>query len=611
MKYKRNRKQTRGTNSVNYQGLEDRRLLAVTAFQNEGQVVVRGDGFANEAIVEQVSDQLQVTFGSGEAFAFNFGGVSSVRFVGAGGDDVFTNLTNLDTIAAGGNGNDRITTGGGNDRIFGGDGNDIITTSGGNNLLNGFTGNDTINGGSGIDTIFSFDGNDIIDAGAGDDFVVAGAGDDVVTAGAGSDTVFASDGDDTINGDGGNDFLYSQGGIDEIFGGEGNDLLRGGTGNDRLVGGDGNDRILGENGNDVVNGNDGSDVVFGGDDADMLHGDGGNDLLFGGLGDDIIRGGTNSDQIRGNEGNDDLFGDAGNDRVAGDSGDDFLDGGVGVNVILGDAGVDEIIGTANDVVRGGAGDDLIELSAGSGEAASFLGNFADFRVTQTGSVLYVRDTTGTEGLDSITGADTLRFADQVREATPDVLRRVVIQPIVASNSNGTNAAEFLGNAQQELTIKRLVDEIFLQADIDIEWNAPRNFNDTFTNVGNNNSRPTSDLNTIVNNGDNAGVGNTDPLIIDAYFVEVVPGFGNENDNVANGLAFVDANGTAIHIGDDLPTFASGRDVAARVVAHELGHNLGLDHVDDSNNLLGLTGNGAIITSAQRAIILNSSFAREV
>ena len=54
------------------------------------------------------------------------------------------------------------------------------------------------------------------------------------------------------------------------------------------------------------------------------------------------------------------------------------------------------------------------------------------------------------------------------------------------------------------------------------------------------------------------------------------------ENVANGLAFVDGNGTAIHIGDNLPTFEMTIREMWRPasVAHEIGHNLGLNHVSN-------------------------------
>ena len=611
---RRSTRTSRQAKSVNYHGLEDRRLLAVTANLVGSEVVIGGDAQSNTVLVQQVGDNLEVSVQYQGSFTFDFANVSSLRFVGRAGDDVFTNQTNLDTIASGNDGNDRITTGNGTDRIFGNDGNDILSSSGGDNFFNGWSGNDIITGGSAEDRIFAFDGNDTISSGLGNDFVVAGNGDDTVTAGSGNDTVFGNSGNDTINGNDGNDLLFGQAGVDEVFGDAGNDRIRGGTENDTLHGGTGDDRFDGEGGNDVIHGNDGRDVIFGGADADTLHGDAGEDFLLGGLGDDTIHGGDQSDQIRGNEGNDNLYGDSGNDRVAGDDGDDTLDGGVGNDVVLGDDGADEIVGSSSDFVRGGAGDDTITLGSGGGDTAAFLGNYSNFLVTEAGDLLYVRDTTGNEGLDSIIGADSISFADQTRAAAADVNKRITIQPIIVSNSNGSNTAEFLGNAEQEATIKRLIDEIFLQANVDIEWEAVRTWNNTFANVGSSTTRPTSDLNTVVNNGDNAGIGNSDPLIIDAYFVEIAAGFSNQSNNVANGLAFVDANGTTIHVGDNLPTFSSGREVVASVVAHELGHNFGLDHNNVIDNLL-YTGSqpseGNDITAAQRNVIQNSQFSQNI
>ena len=578
---KRTRRQ-KSSKSVSYSGLEDRRLLAVTANFNAGEVVIGGDAFDNHVIVQRVDDSLRVSVVNESTFNFDFDSVESLRFIGRNGNDIFNNETNIRTVAAGNNGNDRLISGNGNDRLFGDAGNDIITSSGGTNTLNGAGGNDTITGGTGLDTIFGFDGDDVINSGAGDDYIVAGDGDDTIDAEGGADTVFASAGNDTVYGGAGGDFIYGQAGIDNLFGEAGNDLIRGGLGNDTLIGDAGDDRILGEDGIDELRGNDGRDVIFGGDNADTIYGDDGFDFLYGGLGNDDIYGGASSDQIRGNEGNDNLYGEAGNDRVAGDDGDDFLDGGAGSDTVLGDAGEDEIVGSSTDFVRGGEGDDLIGLSSSGGDIAAFLGNYANFAVTEQGSVLFVRDTTGNEGLDAITGADSIRFNDQTRAAEADVVKRIFVQPIIVSNSNGSNTAEFFGNLEQEITIKRLIDEIYLQANVDIEWLSATTYNNNFANVGTSNPRPTSDLNTIIQNGDNAGVGNSDPIIIDAYFVEVVPGFENKSNNVANGLAFVNGNGTAIHIGDNLPgRDDDSRDVAARVVAHEIAHNLGLNHVSDT------------------------------
>lgn len=189
-----------------------------------------------------------------------------------------------------------------------------------------------------------------------------------------------------------------------------------------------------------------------------------------------------------------------------------------------------------------------------------------------------------------------------------ITQAVTVQPIVVSNDDGSNTAEYFGNTTQQAIIHDLIDQIWAQAGIDIEWLSPNYWNNTFANIGNGSSRPTSDLGTVTSSGDSAGVGHSDPLVLDLYFVEISAGFSNLGENYANGLAYVDGNGSTIHVGDNLVSFSGGREVIARVVAHEIGHNLGLNHVATTNNLMA---DGELLSSSQVTTSLASDFSVEL
>ena len=87
-----------------------------------------------------------------------------------------------------------------------------------------------------------------------------------------------------------------------------------------------------------------------------------------------------------------------------------------------------------------------------------------------------------DGQDIVTGADSFQFSDGIRTAAAEVTRRVFVQPIVVSNDDGSNTATFFGDAAEEFDIVRQIDEIYLQAGIDVEWLTTRTTNSTFFNL---------------------------------------------------------------------------------------------------------------------------------
>ncbi len=261
-----------------------------------------------------------------------------------------------------------------NDNLLGEELDDLIQGFGGDDILFGDSGDDELHGGAGNDQITAGEGNDRVFGGSYRDHIWGNEGNDTIDAGSGYDQVFGGRGDDTIYGHWGKDTLDGGEGNDRIDGGVSDDLIYGQSGSDILDGGDGNDTIHGGSEQDTISGGDGNDTIYAGTFADTVHGDAGDDIIWASSGWDLVWGGQGADQIDGGWGNDTLHGGAGNDILSGGVGDDILDGGEGY------------------------------------DRALFSGNRADYTITliQNGSY----QVTGSDGVDTLTGIESIEFQDE-------------------------------------------------------------------------------------------------------------------------------------------------------------------------------------------------------
>lgn len=118
-------------------------------------------------------------------------------------------------------------------------------------------------------------------------------------------------------------------------------------------------------------------LLIGNGGDDTLLGGGGHDRIEGGDGDDLLRGGPGNDYILGDAGNDEMRGEVGNDCMYGGDGDDFLYGGRGHDNMEGNVGDDFLFGNAgNDRMLGQEGVDCVH--GGTGDDRGIGGPDRDF-----------------------------------------------------------------------------------------------------------------------------------------------------------------------------------------------------------------------------------------
>ncbi len=320
--------------------------------------------------------------------------VQEVRFYGYSGDDSFTNLTSITSIAWGYDGDDTLNGGWVDDSLYGNDGLDRLDGNGGDDYLDGGAdrdsiyggynddymvgreGNDFMDGENGHDSLWGSEGNDFLRGQSGDDYLVGGDGNDFVYAHDGDDTVFGSDGNDFLDGGDGNDRLNADSGRDTLYGGDDHDTLDGGSGNDYMSGSYGNDYIIGRLGNDTLYGSWGDDTLYGSEGDDTLSGSSGADYIVAGDGHDSVNGGSGNDSSWGGTGNDTLDGWSGRDMIIAWSGNDSLDGGSGNDSLYAGSGDDQLNGSSgNDYLSGESGRDA--LLGWSGNDSVYGGSGAD------------------------------------------------------------------------------------------------------------------------------------------------------------------------------------------------------------------------------------------
>jgi hypothetical protein len=200
-----------------------------------------------------------------------------------------------------------------------------------------------------------------------------------------AENIHGTSGDDVLNGTSESDTINAFEGNDKLFGEGDDDILDGGSGNDEIYGGDGNDEI--KDVNDIP---DSDDKVYGGPENDninvgidytlgsfySIYGEAGSDYIKVVSSSAFINGGIDSDTIyctgyecvvSGDEGSDEIhvqLHDVGS-AVNGGSGDDKVFG--KAYTVHGDEGNDYLYLDSALDLKGGQGDDYLEVSASSWE----------------------------------------------------------------------------------------------------------------------------------------------------------------------------------------------------------------------------------------------------
>lgn len=188
--------------------------------------------------------------------------------------------------------------------------------------------------------------------------------------------------------------------------------------------------------------------------------------------------------------------------------------------------------------------------------------------------------------------------------------QITVRLVQASNTDG-DSADVLGNDTTRAYIEDQVQRILSQVGIAVVFEEQiRTVEDNFIyegSAGANQERPIDDLNASFGRLPDS-VYDRSSAIIPALFVGRVPGFRYLNDDQVAAQAFISKPGFCIFVGANrLSGGESQRDQVAIVLAHEICHNLGLEHIPNPSNLMHPFATRAIIFNSQREQVIEDRF----
>jgi hypothetical protein len=197
---------------------------------------------------------------------------------------------------------------------------------------------------------------------------------------------------------------------------------------------------------------------------------------------------------------------------------------------------------------------------------------------------------------------------EVETYGPTSLRyEIALRFVVTETTGGARAKDF-GNATQRAYIQAQMDKILAQFGASVKF--PTNdstwvsdYGYEGTGVGN---RTTSDLNWIFTNIP-VDYYQPDDGVVTVVFCERTPGFDYRGFYDTNGYAYIGGNGITFFLGDGMLQNNGNMDIVAAVLAHELGHNLDLPHVNSHDNLMNSTIYEGYLESNQTGIVIDGRF----